>query len=433
MQGRIRASRVAGRLLTIVVWLAVTQTGSPAAQTTADKNPSLEAHIGRGNEALQNQQYSAAATEFEQARALDPLQPQVLYKLAICRLALGQLDQSRKLFDMVQGETGGDASAAYYLARLDLLQRQPQAAIRRLVPIAKKPPAPDVLYYLGLAYQQTGDLGAAEQWLTRAASIDPRDFRVFDHLARIYRQQGRMADAQREWTRMSEVHEDELRGSRLALECSQALTAHAQGRDVNTTAAGSSRPAPPQPCTALFVPTDPDKLAVLGTLYGRNGDYTDALTAWKQAARLDPDSWENQHNLGLTYFRLGQFRDARAPLERAVELNPDYFSANALLGATLYALHEDTRAANVLNAAHRLNPADADTAKLLYDLDVKFAHDAFESRDYLRSLDFLQKAARLQPLNPAVHHQIAVVDQALGRASDANREQELARRLQPEQ
>jgi len=94
-------------------------------------------------------------------------------------------------------------------------------------------------------------------------------------------------------------------------------------------------------CDQLFDPNDPDRLNTLGRLYGQHGHFAEAVRPLEEAARLDRDSSETQHNLGLTYFRLRRYAEARAALEQAVALRPDFFGSNGLLGATLYALGED--------------------------------------------------------------------------------------------
>jgi len=162
-------------------------------------------------------------------------------------------------------------------------------------------------------------------------------------------------------------------------------------------------------CQQLFVLDDPDKLTTLGMLYGKHGDYADAVGPLERAARLDPDSSEIQHDLGLTYFRLKQYQRARGPLEKAVALRPDFFGSNALLGATLYALKEDEAAYRVLDHAHQLNPGHADSADLLFKTAMILSQTKAAGKQYEESLKYLRKAAELHPADPEVHRRLAQV------------------------
>ena len=166
----------------------------------------------------------------------------------------------------------------------------------------------------------------------------------------------------------------------------------------------------------MFDPNDPDRLTMLGMLYGENGKYEEAIEPLKRAAELDPDSFEIYHNLGLTQFRLRRFAEARAPLEKAVSLRPDYFGSKALLGATLYSLKDDESAYRVLGLAHELKPEDTDTTELLFRLAVILGNKRVAAGDYAGGLPFLEKAEGLRPANTELASHIAEIKKVLGRS-----------------
>jgi tetratricopeptide (TPR) repeat protein len=58
---------------------------------------------------------------------------------------------------------------------------------------------------------------------------------------------------------------------------------------------------------------------------------SDALAAYQEARRLDPNDSRVQHNLGLTLIMLGKFAAAIAPLQEALRLDPQYRNARYLL------------------------------------------------------------------------------------------------------
>ena len=357
---------------------------------------SATAHIGKGYELVQNDQFAEAAQEFRAALALDPLALNARYQFAICLFALGERDASRKEFERLHEETKDDPNVAYYLARIDLLAGDAAGAIRRLLPLMSHPPFTDASFYLGSAYLAQGDLEHAVKWLRNAAQSDPHDFRSHYRLARAFQQQGLQSKAEREYGLSTEMREHYNETARQSIACVQAMRAESGSgaHDI---------------CNHLFDPNDPDKLTTLGILFGENGKYQEAIEPLARAALLDTESFEVYHNLGLTYFRLRRFAEARGPLEKAVSLRPEFFGSNALLGATLYSLKDDSAAYRVLDFAHQLKPDDADTAELLFRVSVILANKSAGAADYEASLRFLRIAVGLRPGAPEIERRIAEI------------------------
>lgn len=366
------------------------------AQTKQPSSGEATAHIGKGYDLEQKDQYAEAAQEFRAALAIDPEASNARYQLAVCLFALGDREASRKEFEWLQKATHGDPSITYYLGRLDLLAGDAAGAIRRLEPLMTAPPFPDGPFYLGSAYLTKGDVPRAIKWLRKGTQTDPRDFRVHYRLARALQQAGLRKESEQEYTRSTELRENYNETARQSTACNQAI----QTKRIEEARAV---------CNAIFDPNDPDRLTTLGMLYGENGKYAEAIEPLKRAAALDPDSFEVFHNLGLTYFRLKRFADARAPLEKAVHLRPNFFGSNALLGAALYSLKEDREAYRVLDFAHQLKPDDADTAELLFRVSVILGNKSATAGDYAGSLKFLTRAAELRPGRAEVERRIAEV------------------------
>ncbi|HEV2379831.1 MAG TPA: tetratricopeptide repeat protein [Terriglobia bacterium] len=238
------------------------------------------AHLGKGYEYVENQNFEEAAREFKAALSLSPALTQARFELAICEFALYRFVEARGDFAEAGKEAAvGRAAVSYYLGRMDLVEGNPKEAVRRLSAIASTPPFEDTLFYLGSAYLDAGDLKQAKQTLIAAAKSDPRDFRIPDHLARAYQKEKRPADAERGYTESARLREYYDQGAAEATACGKAL---------------ESDPLPQArlACQRLSSPSDSDKLTLLGMLYGRHGDYQDALPPLEAAPRLDPNSWE---------------------------------------------------------------------------------------------------------------------------------------------
>ena len=240
---------------------------------------------------------------------------------------------------------------------LDLLSNDYSSAIRRLGSVVEVPPFPDTAFHLGVAYVASGNISAGIKYLERAAKVLPDDFRVHYRLARAYASAGREQDATHEFDLYNKFRDEHKSTEAEARACTTAL--HSQSID-------TARDI----CHRMFDPNDPEKLTLLGQLFGDAGTFADALEPLNRAVQLDPKSFEAWHNLGVTYFRLQRYTDARAPLETAVRLRPEFYGSVVLLGATLYMLGDDEAALPVLERAHRLNPADTQTASVLQKLQA---------------------------------------------------------------
>ncbi len=364
-----------------------------------------ESHVGRGYELVKDERYGEAAEEFKAALRIRPDLIRARYQLAVCWFALSRLKDSRREFEQLRRETHDDPAVLYYLGRLDLLEGNIEDAIQELSKLVHSPPFPDTAYYLGFACLKKGDLEKAEKWLQESAKGDPHDFRVPDHLARIYQKQGRTADAEKQYALSSQLRGHYNEASQVAVACSRELE-------------GGSAEESSRICQQLFDPNDPDRLTTLGMLYGQHAHFAEGVAPLEQAAQLDPESFEIQHNLGLTFFRLKRYREALAPLEKAVALRPDFFGSNALLGATLYALGEDDSSYRVLRHAHELNPQDRDSSDLLFKVAVILARREYSHQKYESALRFLSSAGELRPDDPDVRQRIAEVNRLLHQIAD---------------
>jgi Flp pilus assembly protein TadD len=336
--------RIASVLLAIAFWVSMIH-----AQKTG-----VDAHLSHGTELMHQQLFDAAATEFEAALKLQPSDPRAHFQYAVCLLSLGRNDEARAQFEQVRKLAGESRYTTYYLGRLDLLSNDYSSAIKRLSSIAEKPPFPDTAFYLGAAYISSDDVQDGIKWLEHAAKLQPTDYRVHYRLARAYSTAGRQQDAGREYSLYNQFLNEHKNTETEARACTEAL--RTQPRTAHDL------------CQHMFDPNDPEKLTLLGQLYGDAGAYQQAVDPLKRAVELDPKSYEAWHDLGLTYFHLQQYADARGPLEKATALRPEAYGSVVVLGATLYMLGDDAAALPVLEHAHRLNPGDAQTEAVLEKL-----------------------------------------------------------------
>ena len=399
------------RALLASLLLAVFSATIPAWQATP------EAHLGKGYEALKQDRYDVAVTEFRAALQLDPkLVLRARFPLAVALFEMKDTAAARREFEAVRRDLGNSPNVTYYLGRLDLLDQNFSGAIRNLTQAMAKPPFPDTAYHLGFACLKQGDLTAAEKWLKLAAQANPEDSAVPYQLALVYRKQGREADAKKAFALSTEIRRRDADDSQLRHECAQKLDE-------------GPRDEAHAVCGRLYDPNNAEKLTALGTIYGQHGDLEAALDPLRRAAELAPQSPQMQYNLAFTYYELNRFEEARLPIAKAVERWPDIFQLNSLYGAVLLKLGQDREAYPLLRRAHELNPQDARTTGLLYTTTLALAHARLAAHEYPESLGYFAEAAKLRPSEAEPHRGMAEVQTATGHPAEAAAEERQADRL----
>ncbi len=369
--------------LSIAVACAALALCARAADDTA------EAHLGKGYDALKQDRYDEAAAEFRAALRLDPkLVLRARFPLAVALYEMKRSAEARREFEAVRREAGDHPNIAYYLGRLDLMDRDYAGAVRNLTQAAARPPFPDTTYYLGLACVKRKDWAAAGKWLTEAARTNPRDPLAPYQLGVVYRSLGREDDARKAFAQSAELRRRDTTEAELRGECARKLD---QGPREEARAL----------CQRLYDPDDAARLAALGAIYGEHGDLDDALPPLLRAAQLAPASPQMQYNLAYTYYRMGRFAEARPPIAQAVARWPDIFQLNALYGAVLASLAEDPAAHQALARAHQLNSQDQATTGLLYAVTLRLARAAQAAGRDGEAAQYLKEAAALEAAGPS--------------------------------
>jgi tetratricopeptide (TPR) repeat protein len=422
IQRRIKTQRILRFLFMMPLLLSLGVSGTVAQEAPTASEDTAETHLGKGYDALKQDQYDLAASEFQAALKLDPsLVLRARFPLAVALFEMHKPEDARREFEDVRREVGDHPNILYYLGRLDLEDGNFAGAIKNLSQAVVKPPFPDTSYYLGFAYLKQGDLKTAERWLKEAAQSNPQDARVQYQLGVVYRKEGLVEEAKKATALSDELRQRDADESRLKLECAQKLD---QGPREEARAV----------CEQLYDPDNPARLTELGTLYGQHGDLDAALKPLRRAAELAPESPQMQYNLALTYYQMNQFEQARAPLANSIKRWPDLFQLNALYGAVLLKLGEDLPAYDVLRHAHQLNPQDSATGDLLYmttlSLGQKNGGQKTEpAHQYSEALRYFEEAAKLRPQEPAPHQGIAKIYTLTGHPTQATAEQQEADRL----
>ncbi len=354
---------------------------------------SARTHLGNGQKLMETERFREAADEFEQAMVQMPSLAKAREQLAICYFELREYRQARQLFIKMRGLNENSTLVNYYLGRVDLIEQDFEEAVKHFRLLSSSP-FRDELYYLGVAYFKEGKFSEALSVLTRAASDNPRDYRIHQLLGRTYQKLGENKKAEQAFAETQRLHDYYLQGSVAIAECRSLLLA---GKTAEAWERGRT----------LLETDDVDKLVGLGMVFGKSGEYGPALEIWKRALKLDPDSPEINYNLALTTYHLKNLPQARQSAATALELRPDFFEANMLYGTILYLTAQDEAAIRVLTHAHELRPDDGETRKLLSHQLLLSSEALVKKKDFRQAIDRLEQAATLSPDSQEIADKLA--------------------------
>lgn len=88
-----------------------------------------------------------------------------------------------------------------------------------------------------------------------------------------------------------------------------------------------------------------------GCAYDQSNNYREAVEAYRQSLKINPDFVDAYINLGIDYYRLGKYDDAIDVFKQAIQIKPDVVSVYTKLGAAYMLKGEYSSAIDVLKKA----------------------------------------------------------------------------------
>ena len=163
----------------------------------------------------------------------------------------------------------------------------------------------------------------------------------------------------------------------------------------------------------------------LGNTYDKLGLDQEALQAYKQSIRMKPDFANAHYNLGSTYDKLGLYREALQAYKQAIRLEPDFANAPYNLGNTYGKLGLHQEALQAFKQVIRLKPDDADAH---YNLGT-----AYGKLDlYQEAIQAFKQATRLKPDFAEAHYNMGVAYTLIGDSGSALEEYKILKNLDTE-
>ncbi|MFX1452814.1 MAG: tetratricopeptide repeat protein [Promethearchaeota archaeon] len=106
-------------------------------------------------------------------------------------------------------------------------------------------------------------------------------------------------------------------------------------------------------------PNSSSILAHLGDALWKKGSYNDVIKVYNKMIKLDPENFEAYNNLGLTFSAMGQFNRAIMEFRQAIQINPNFVDSYLNLGSALQEVELYEEAFQTFKEAVRITPDDS--------------------------------------------------------------------------
>jgi tetratricopeptide (TPR) repeat protein len=464
---RARALSACGCILGLVV--AFADGPLQARPQQPQEASSAPDHLARGQSLLRTGKPREALSEFQEACRLDPSSARALILVGI---AESQLGNNRGAVVALRHALQLDpvSEAAHYNLAMRLAQlQQNDDAIREFRLVLKlNPQSTSTHYNLGVLLEEKGDYEGALQNFLAVKKVQPGDAAVLLHLVSTYYGAG---DSKQAVSLAQEVASHDLKGE-FAVRLAQVMIRHndfeqaiqllepvrsraptSSGVDMTLARAylGARQPKRALNLLKAVQATDTSWQVeyLLGLAYVSDKQRQSAITAFRDAIRLNPDQPDAHYQLGKLLLNATDGTDQRAgvlELHRAIALDPhtseyyevlgrwflqhDYLKSaigvldqgikdgtataelEAMMGLAQAALHGGASARPFAEKALQLDPQLA-----LAHYLVGFCY--FNAGNYMAAAEYYQQATKLDPRNDLYSYNTALVLQRLNRIDEA--------------
>jgi len=255
-----------------------------------------------------------------------------------------------------EGVNPGQLIAVHSLVQLGSALRARQRSREALDVLQRaltiEPQDAAILSLLGMAFQDVGDLEAAESSLQKAVELNPRSSASQFALGRFLVDRDRPAEAS--------VHMQKA----VELAPGQPILYNALGSILLRQ--GFAAEAASQFRTAIrLAPTLDEPYLNLGDALSRSGNDSDAIEALRQAVRLSPRNWRAHNNLGMIFTKLGKTEEAERHFLQAIALAPKNWRIHNNLGVVLAKSGKYDAAERHFREALKIKPEDSSARKNL--------------------------------------------------------------------
>lgn len=317
------------------------------------------AHLAR------NEPAKALAALDPQRLPGQPDAPQLLSLRAQALVQSGKIAQAEQLFQSALQRDPGSADAALGLARLALVQRQPEQALARVDAILQRQPQhADSLLLKADLLRAKGDKAGAKAMLQQVIATDRNKTQAWLGLIALALDAGQTSEARKQLAELRKIGPDTL------------IARHFES-------------------LILLQENKPDQALAL------------ALDILKSAPGFPPG---NLLAANIEYGK-GLYQQATTHLTAILSKTPGHLPARRLLIATLLKQGELDKANAQLTPLLEQHPDDAALLNLAGEVAVR-------RKDYAKAMEVYSRAARLAPQNTEVQTRLAMTKLASGDANE---------------
>ena len=311
--------------------------------------------------------------------AVNPNDDQALNARAIARMRLGRYqeayDDLRRAVNLKPSESDYQANLGYVLWKLG----RPEEAINGERAALKLNPKNTTAHYqLGrflLRFGQQKDLPDAIAELRKALELDPRQYEARFELIVAYRELGNLAEA----AAQLDVLQDSRPTDPRVFYVTGLLDT--DRNDLNSAVKNFNE----------AITRDPTMFAAwqdLGLAFMKANSWTDAMNAFAELVRRQPNSVEAAYFHALALYNSDKTSEAESEVRRALRLDAGAIEAHTLLGIILASRgNANGEAADALSQAIALNPNS-------FDAQFYLGRVQYALKDYANAVRSLRAAAK---------------------------------------
>jgi tetratricopeptide (TPR) repeat protein len=306
---------------------------------------------------LRHERNERAIIKLEKLVLIESNSAQTHSDLGAAYAGTGSLDRARQHFDMALKLDPNNASALMGLGNSYLKAGQNLEAVTLLTKAAKSEPhAYEPRFLLASAYNALGRYAEAVAECKEALRLGGTDGEIYYRLARAYRGLGRKEEERKALERFSELRLQSNRTAELQREVASLIN--------------QAKP-----------------LVDDGKLLG-------AISLLETAHSLDRQNPQVLYRLAGLHYDLQHHQAARQYAREAIAISPSEWRYHYLLGLVEKASGRLEAARDCFETTLRLNPSAAEPINQLGTLAVS-------RRDFAQAIRYFEKAAQLDPLEPA--------------------------------
>jgi tetratricopeptide (TPR) repeat protein len=306
------------------------------------------------------------------------------YYLGSCELAVGKTQDARRALETATALAPDFDDARILLARIEVDQGDPAAAVDNLDSVLKRNDAVSAAHLTkGDAFFALQNYSGSNQEYRRALALSP-------DLAIAHQRLGRLATVNGEYSAAISEFEKALALQPSSLDALEQLIAAL--RKTKGSQAALDRLA----AQVKRLPTNAYLLALYGDYLEAEGQHARAINELQSAVAYSPTLFAVYPTMAEAYANEGKYTEAATKLAFALRQQPNYIPALMALGAIARQQGDRERSIQCYRKILELNPNSASAANA-----VAWEY-ALEKAHLDEALDLAQRARRLSPKNPHI-------------------------------